>query len=649
MALGRLFHRRLAVPASRPPSRLRTVSSFVRGSTTPPLLEHTFPQFYKDRLLPDFSNATALISTHEPRQPYGGPLRPLTEKPYLSWTFEELDRHVAALARGLVKLGVQKGDRVGVVMGNNSAYATLQWACARIGAISVTTNPAYSMSEMIVAMDLAGVSTLFITPRLRSSDYISLLNKALPTLASTRQGDAISDSALPSLRRIVLLDNVSYNGIDFQEKLDGIPSAVDYREVLVWREDGSANEEMQRVTNSLDKDEVVNLQFTSGTTGAPKAVSLTHHNLLNNGRSIGACMNLTSQDIICNVPPLFHCFGLVLGNLGSWTHGATVVYPAESFDPRATLDTIEKERCTGVHGVPTHFLGMMGEIDKGRKEGKIWDLGSLRTGIAAGSTVPIDLMEQLIGKLNLRDLTNAYGMTETSPVSFQTVPSDPMVKRTETVGRVQPHVIAKVVDPKGNIVDRGVPGELCVSGYLVHKGYWNNPEQSASISKREVDPDGAAEREWIYTGDEAILDEEGYIRIVGRLKDLIIRGGENLFPVQIENVLTAHPQIREAAAVAVPDQKYGEVVGLWIVREPAEESKLGVMSPLDVRNWVKEKMNPQNAPAHVWFFGEEELTKRGYEDLPKTGSGKVQKNILRNWSKELAKDGIGSLQPLLKK
>lgn len=358
-------------------------------------------------------------------------------------------------------------------------------------------------------------------------------------------------------------------------------------------------------------------------------------------------MRLTPDDIICCVPPLFHCFGLVLGNLGSWTHGSAVLYSAESHNAKATLRALEEERCTGVHGVPTHFLDLLGEIDRSRREdGKRWDVSSLRTGIAAGSTVPIDLMQQLIKKLNLTDLTNAYGMTETSPVSFQTIPEDPLDKRTETVGRIQPHVVAKIVDPQNDIVPRGSPGELCISGYLLHKGYWNDPEHSAAIVKREADPNGVV-RDWLYTGDEAILDDEGYLRIVGRLKDLIIRGGENLFPVQIENVLTAHPRIREAAVVAVPDAKFGEAVGVWIVRETEGDNdgaKAMDIGAQDVRSWVKGKMNPQNAPAHVWFFDSSELNERGYTALPKTGSGKVQKNILREWSKALAKEGVGRVE-----
>ncbi|KAH9849602.1 hypothetical protein C2E23DRAFT_838789 [Lenzites betulinus] len=377
----------------------------------------------------------------------------------------------------------------------------------------------------------------------------------------------------------------------------------------------------------LGADEVINLQFTSGTTGAPKAVSLTHHNLLNNGLSIGRCMRLTPSDVLCNVPPLFHCFGLVLGNLAAWTHGACIVYPSEIFNPPAIVDALVGARCTALHGVPTHFLGVLAEVARRRAEGDPVDLRRLRTGIAAGSPIPIDLMRQLIEKMNLTELTVAYGMTETSPVSFQSTTDDPVIKRVETTGKILPHVRAKIVDAEGEVVPVNTPGEVLVAGYLLQKGYWGDPEQTAQVMK--ADEEGTV---WMHTGDEGIMDEEGYLRIVGRIKDIIIRGGENLFPVQIENVLTAHPHIREAAVVSVPDPKYGEVVGAWIVREPQT-----AISKEETRRVVAEGMNPQNSPTWVWFVGEEGVP----EEIPKTASGKVQKHILRDWSKELAQRGVG--------
>ncbi|KAI5834010.1 acetyl-CoA synthetase-like protein [Schizophyllum commune Tattone D] len=545
---------------------------------------------------------------------------------HLAWDFEEFDRHIKALARGLLELGVKPGERVAVIMGNNSSYAMLQWACASIGAILVTINPAYRINELIQTLSAVGVKHLICVPRIRSSAYLAMLADAAPGIRNSPPGE-ISDPKLPELCNMIVMDNGGEYTAEV-EKLE-IRSLVDWREILLWREDTREEKARRVLEKSMGKDDVINLQFTSGTTGLPKAVSLTHHNLLNNGLSVGRCMRLTDKDILCNVPPLFHCFGLVLGNLAAWTHGACIVYPSPVFDPPAIVDAVIEERCTALHGVPTHFLGVLSEVDKRRHEGERVDLSHLRTGIAAGSSIPIDLMKRLIEHMNLRELTNAYGMTETSPVSFQTVPEDPIIKRVETVGCVQPHVKAKIVDGDGNVVPIGTLGQLLVAGYLLQKGYWNDDAQTQAVMKQ--DESGTL---WMYTGDEGIMDEDGYLRIVGRIKDIIIRGGENLFPVQIENALTDHPGIREAAAIAVPDTKYGEVVGAWIAREPGTE-----VSRAEVRRAVADAMNPQNAPAWVWFLGEEGVV----DELPKTASGKVQKHVLRSWSKPLVEKKVGQV------
>ncbi|KAL1745248.1 hypothetical protein HDZ31DRAFT_82110 [Schizophyllum fasciatum] len=531
---------------------------------------------------------------------------------------EEFDRHIKALARGLLEMGVKPGERVAVIMGNNSSYAMLQWACASIGAILVTINPAYRINELLQTLSAVGVKHLICTPRIRSSAYLAMLAEAAPGILNSPPGE-ISDPKLPELRNIIVMDNAG----EYRTEVDKLEmrSLVDWREIFLWREDTVEEKRRRILESSMNKDDVINLQFTSGTTGLPKAVSLTHHNLLNNGLSVGQCMRLTDKDIICNVPPLFHCFD------ESWTHGACIVYPSPVFDPVAIVDAVVEESCTALHGVPTHFLGVLSEVDKRKAAGERVNLSHLRTGIAAGSSIPIDLMKRLIAHMNLSELTNAYGMTETSPVSFQTQPDDPLLKRVETVGKVRPHVKAKIVDADGNVVPRGTPGQLLVSGYLLQKGYWNDEAQTHAAMKR--DEHGTL---WMYTGDEGVLDEEGYLRIVGRIKDIIIRGGENLFPVQIENALTDHPAIREAAAIAVPDNRYGEVVGAWIAREPGTE-----VSREEVRRAVAESMNPQNAPVWVWFLGEEGVA----DELPKTASGKVQKHVLRNWSKPLVTKNFG--------
>ncbi|KAL0576077.1 hypothetical protein V5O48_005905 [Marasmius crinis-equi] len=585
--------------------------SSVQGSLEPPLEDRTFTEFFVQEILGKHGARPALICRSEKPRAHGGPPSGnLGVQTHLAWDFEEFERHIDALARGLVALGVRKGDRVGVVMGNNSSYAMLQWACARVGSILVTVNPAYRIDEL-ASFSPKCVKHLFVVPRIRSSAYLEMFASKLPDLKNSARGD-IQDPNLPELRNLVVVDNHDAYW-DQLSKLDMKP-VIDWREIMLWREDTREKKIVQSIAESLKKDDVMNMQFTSGTTGMPKAVQLTHHNLLNNGISIGRCMRLTNKDIVCN--------------LAAWVHGASIVYPSEFYDPPSIVDAVMAERCTALHGVPTHFLGVLAEVEKRKKEGEDVDMRSLRTGIAAGTSVPIELMKQLIEQLNLRELTNAYGMTETSPVSFQTTPEDPVIQRVETCGRVQRHVKAKVIDIEGNIVPVGKPGELCIAGYLVQKGYWEDEEQTKKVMNK--DESGTL---WMHTGDEVILDEEGYIRIVGRIKDIIIRGGENLFPIQIENVLHTNPGIRESAAVSVPDKRYGEVVGAWIVRAPGSK-----ITREDVRKTVSQGMNPQNAPTWVWFVGEDTP-----EELPKTASGKIMKHVLRKWSKELAEKGIGAV------
>ncbi|KAJ7234640.1 hypothetical protein B0H12DRAFT_1327657 [Mycena haematopus] len=586
--------------------------SSVEGALEPPLATSTLSQYFKEEILHKHNSRPALICRNEAPRPHGGP--PSTNLgigSHLAWSFEEFDRHIDATARGLLRMGVRKGDRVGVLMGNNSAYAMLQWACASIGAVLVTINPAYRINELTAVLNLVGVTHLVIVPRIRSSFYPEMLKDKLPEL--------------PTLRNLVVVDNTGH----FPQEADklGLGNWIDWRDIMVWDESACEKSLQKEISSSLHRDDIINLQFTSGTTGAPKGVSLTHSNLLNNGLSIGRCMNLSETDVLCNVPPLFHCFGLILGNLAAWTYGACIVYPAEIFNPKAIVDAVVGEKCTALHGVPTHFLGVLAEVDRRRANGETVDTSKLRTGIAAGSPIPIELMKSLIAKINLSELTNAYGMTETSPVSFQTIPADPIIKRVETVGRVQPHVKAKLIDLDGNIVPVGIPGEICVAGYLLQKGYWGDEEQTKQVMR--TDENGTL---WMHTGDEGIMDEEGYLRIVSRIKDIIIRGGENLFPIQIENVILTHPEIEEAAVVSVPDSKYGEVVGAWIVRKSGS-----TVSREAVRAIVSQSMNPQNAPTWVFFIGEDGTA----SELPKTASGKVMKHVLRDWSRDLASRKVG--------
>ncbi|KAJ3999585.1 acyl-CoA synthetase [Lentinula boryana] len=577
--------------ALRYPYTLRRAStlSIVQGPLYPPLSNRTLSEYFTEEILQRHSTRPALICSSERPRAHGGPSsKNLGKTSHLAWDFDEFERHIDAASRGLLSMGVQKGDRIGIIMGNNSTYAILQWAAARIGAILATINPSYRTDELIGTLRLVGIKHLVIVPSLRSSQYLKILLERFPSLASSNPGE-IQEAELPELRNLIVVNN--------RDEHELVKAAVDWREIIFWREDTREAKLVRDIAQSLDKDEVINLQFTSGTTGAPKAVSLTHHNLLNNGISIARSMNISEKDVL---------YALI------------------------------KEKCTALHGVPTHFLGILSEVEKRKSEGDELNLNNLRTGIAAGTSVPIDLMRRLISEMNLRDLTNAYGMTETSPVSFQTTPSDPIIKRVETVGKVLPHVKAKITDPKGNIVPVGVPGEVCVSGYLVQKGYWNDEEHTRQVTHKDPGDDHTI---WMHTGDEGILDKEGYLRIVGRMKDIIIRGGENLFPVQIENVLLADHSIREAAVVSVPHKEYGEVVGAWIVRNIGTVSGHPRSSRNDIRNIVREKMNPQTAPAWVWFVGEDGVP----AELPKTASGKVMKHVLRKWSKELAERGIGKV------
>ncbi|KDN40110.1 hypothetical protein RSAG8_08310, partial [Rhizoctonia solani AG-8 WAC10335] len=570
--------------------------SIVSGPLDPPLSELTLPKFYRTQILPYHASRPALISRHEHN---------------VRWDFAEFDVQIERMARGLLAAGVKPGDRVAIIMGNCSAYAVLQWACARIGAILVTMNPAYKVHEILDALNAVTASTLILTPTIRKSSLLQGIFDALPTLASTSSGRDIHDPMLPSLRRIFVVDNTGDKAL-FRKELDRRPCAVDLAEVASAQHGPEPQDEAEMILDRpLDQHDVINLQFTSGTTGLPKAVSLTHRNLLNNGLSIGRCMRLSNSDLVCNVPPLFHCFGLVIGNLAAWVHGAAIVYPSELFSPKDIVQAVSEERCTALHGVPTHFIGVLDELDR---VGSSADMSSLRTGTAAGSPVPIDLMRKLIERLSLYDLTIAYGMK----------------MRVESVGKVQPHVRAKVIDGHGAIVPVGVPGELCISGYLLQKGYWGNPEQTSAVMKS--DGEGTF---WMHTGDQVVLDKEGYLKITGRIKDLIIRGGENLSPVQIENCLTSHPEIVEAAAIAVPDERFGEVVGVWILLRPDATS----FSRQVAVDWVKAKMNPQNAPAWVWLLGEAGVP----PELPKTASGKVMKNVLRDWVKTFMPSGDISL------
>ncbi len=519
-------------------------------------------------------------------------------------TYHELDVDSNVLARGLQSLGVKKGDRVCVSLGNNLEFATVTYALFKLGAILTPLNPAFTAPQIISAFNHLSATHLIIgtetnLPYKPPRSNVPLLESIVPDLSSS----ILSSPAIPSLKSVIVVDN-SGGRID----------AAGFRALTPWSTIAydSHNGAPPTPSAPLASNDIVNIQFTSGTTSMPKAACLSHRSILNNGKQIGDRMLLTPEDIVCCPPPLFHCFGCILGYMATATHGSAIVFPTEAFNPMASLKAVQEEKATALYGVPTMFLAELELIDDG--EVKYEGFQYLRTGIAAGSSIPAELMRKLHKVLNLTELTICYGMTETSPVSAMTTTDDPIDKRINTVGRLLPHVEAKVVDPfdHDRILDVGERGELAVSGYLVMKEYWGQPEKTAEVLK----PDSEG-KVWMHTGDEASMDDEGYVSITGRIKDLIIRGGENIHPLEIENCLYASPKIAEVSVVGLPDAKYGEVVAAFVVRRhhlpPGEEP----ITAEEVRAWVKERMSHHLVPKHVFFVA----------DYPKTASGKVRKYL----------------------
>ncbi|KAJ4374731.1 GTPase activating protein (GAP) [Neocucurbitaria cava] len=522
-------------------------------------------------------------------------------------TYDALDRDSNSLARGLQKLGVKKGDRVAVSLGNNVEFATL-------GAILVPLNPAFNAPQVLSALNHLAASHLIIgaetnLPRKEPRSNIPLLTHLVPNLS----GSKLVSDLVPSLQNVVLVNN-AYGRID----LDEYKSIQRYEHVA---EDGGRGSALG--DQGLHPDEIANIQFTSGTTSMPKAACLSHKSILNNGNSIGDRMLLTPDDVVCCPPPLFHCFGCILGYMATATHGSAIVFPTEAFDALATLEAVREYKCTALYGVPTMFVAELDLLAHGAVPHDGFQY--LRTGIAAGSSIPSELMRKLHKKLNLTELTICYGMTETSPVSAMTTTDDPMEKRIDSVGRLLPHVNAKVVDPSdwSHTLDVNQRGELAVSGYLLMKGYWND-----EVKTRESlvpDEDGVL---WMHTGDEASMDEEGYVKITGRIKDLIIKGGENIHPLEVENCLFGHTAVREVSVVGLPDERYGEVVAAFVVKHSGEE---GNVSADEIRTWVREKLSHHLVPKYVFWV----------DTYPKTASGKIQKFKLKEMGIALLQEGKG--------
>jgi len=502
------------------------------------------------------------------------------------WTWRELAERVEALAAGFLALGLERGARIGIWSLNRPEWTLTQFAAAKAGLILVTINPAYRLSELEFALAKVGCAAIVTATAFKTSQYMEMLNTLLPELATSQPGE-LRAARLPQLRAVIQIGGPA------------CPGTLAFEEVARM---GSQRHREARaaLTRTLQFDDAVNIQFTSGTTGSPKGVTLTHHNILNNGYFVGRAMRLTENDRICIPVPLYHCFGMVMGNLAAVTSGATMVYPGEGFDPLATLRTVAQEKCTTLYGVPTMFIA---ELD--HPEFASFDLSSLRTGIMAGAPCPIEVMRRVNEAMNMRDITIAYGMTETSPVSFQSATDDPLERRVSTVGRIHPHVEVKVIDLEGRIVPRGERGELCTRGYSVMLGYWDEPEKTRDV----LDANG-----WMHTGDLAVIDREGYCNIVGRIKDMVIRGGENLYPREIEEFLYRHPKIQDVQIFGVADDRYGEELCAWI-RTRAGES----LTPDEIRAFCEGQIAHNKIPRYVEFV----------DEFPMTVTGKIQKFMMR--------------------
>jgi fatty-acyl-CoA synthase len=511
------------------------------------------------------------------------------------WTWNELLDRVEKFATGFRALGLKPGDRIGIWAPNCWEWVVTQFASARAGLILVNINPAYRLGELSYALEKTGCAALIVTPVLKSSNYVEMLNELVPELAGSSAGK-LESSKFPNLKTVLLLGDKTETGFIPFNTLPDMATAKEINEV-------------EMLQNTLQFDDPINIQFTSGTTGTPKASTLTHHNIVNNAWFVGAQMKLTYADRMCIPVPMYHCFGMVLGTLCCVAHGSTMVFASESFDPAATLEVIEAERCTVMHGVPTMFIAEL-EVPEFQQR----DLSSLRTGIMAGAPCPVELMRRVMDEMHLTEITIAYGMTETGPVSFQTSVDDPVERRVTTVGRVLPHIEIKIVDEEGRVVPSGTPGELLTRGYCVMPYYWNDPERTT----KAIDS-----ARWIASGDVAVLDEDGYCQIVGRIKDMLIRGGENIFPREIEEFIYQHPAVEQVEVIGVPDEKYGEEVCAWIkLREGT------TATAEEIRDFCRGKIAHFKVPHYIKFV----------DSFPMTITGKVQKYVMREqMSDELRK------------
>ena len=532
--------------------------SYDHGVSDKKLIGETIGVFF-DRTVETHRDREALVVRHQ----------------NVRWSWGELGRRVDDLAAGLLTLGLERGDRVGIWSPNNSEWTLAQFATAKAGLVLVNVNPAYRRAELEYAMNKVECKALILAPALKTSNYLEIVE------------DLVKASKLPHLKHVIRLG------------AEKTPGMLNFDDVAT----AGGNAEKARLAELAPKlqfDDAINIQFTSGTTGFPKGATLSHHNILNNGYFVGEGLKLTPQDRLCIPVPLYHCFGMVMGNLGCLTHGSTMIYPSEAFDPLATLQAVAEERCTALYGVPTMFIAQLDHPDFAK-----FDLKSLRTGIMAGSPCPIEVMKKVQSHMHMGEVTIAYGMTETSPVSTQCATDDPVERRVSTVGQVLPHIEIKIVDTEGRTVPRGETGEFCTRGYSVMKGYWNDEAKT----KEAVDEAG-----WMHTGDLATMDEEGYVNIVGRLKDMIIRGGENVYPREIEEFLYRHPKVQDVQVIGVPDPRFGEAVCAWIKLHAGESA-----TDEEIRTFCQGQIAHYKIPRYIEFVPE----------FPMTITGKIQKFVMR--------------------
>ena len=553
---------------------MSSTQSYVHGASEKQLIGQTIGRFF-DEACARHAEREALVVRHQ----------------NVRLTYAQLKSKVDALACGLMRLGLEPGERIGIWSQNTMEWALTEFATAKAGLVLVNINPAYRRSELEYALNKVGCRALVLSPAFKTSNYLEMIADLAPELGHCEPG-LLRSHRLPSLEMVIRMGAGASPGMLSFDELLQAPT----------RDELAA---LEARSDRLQFDDPINIQFTSGTTGHPKGATLSHHNILNNGYFVGEAIKLVPGDRLCIPVPLYHCFGMVMGNLGCLTHGATMVYPAEAFEPLAVLETVAQEKCTGLYGVPTMFIAA---LDHPRFAD--FDLSSLRTGIMAGSPCPIEVMKRVIGKMNMAEVTIAYGMTETSPVSFQSGTDDPIDRRVSTVGRVQPHLEVKIVDNEGRIVPRGQAGELCTRGYSVMLGYWNDETKT----REAIDAGG-----WMHTGDLAVIDDEGYCNIVGRIKDMVIRGGENIYPREIEEFLYAHPKVLDVQVVGIPDQKFGEELCAWIIVREGER-----LSEDEVRAYCQGQIAHYKIPRYIRFV----------DSFPMTVTGKIQKFQIRQKMKE---------------